>query len=437
MEMPADLDAPAASAEVLQSRFNTSAPPVCAFDRESFRQAQKMEALGRFAAGVAHDFHNLLTVIQGYALLLARRTHDAETAEPLTQIAAAANRGAILTRQLLTYSRREAVNFEPLDLNALVENLTQMLSRLLGEDIVLRNAFGSNLKPVVGDTGMIEQIVMNLAVNARDAMPQGGTLTLSTCAVQIDETLAQRRREAQTGEFVCLKVADSGCGMTPEVLSHLFEPFFTTKPEGRGTGLGLATVADIVNQHSGWVEVSSQPGAGTEFRVYFPSAPGRPVRSQTKSDLPAPAPGHETILLVEDDDVVRRLARLALTQQGYRVIEENSGASALAIWKDHAQSIDLVLTDLVLPGGISGRDLARRLRQTKPNLPVVCTSGCSRSSVSPEVNLLPGATFLAKPYTPDQLLRAVQECLARVPQNRDIPGTISSPTPIVASFSGC
>src|SRR5215472_1359388 len=236
-------------------------------DREVFRHGQKMEAMGRLAAGVAHDFYNLLTVIQGYSTLLARKPLDPESMEQLNQIAAAANRGAILTRQLLSYSRRESAQFEPLDFNVVVKNLTQMLRRLVGEDIVLETSYALDAKPVLGDTGMLEQVIMNLVVNARDAMPRGGTLALGTETLHLEPKDLQTHPLAQTGDFVCLKVRDSGCGMTDEILSRLFQPFFTTKEPGRGTGLGLATVREIIGQHSGWVEVSSERGKGTEFRV--------------------------------------------------------------------------------------------------------------------------------------------------------------------------
>ena len=245
-------------------------------DPEVFRHGQKMEALGRLAAGVAHDFYNLLTVIQGYSTLLARKPLDPESHEQLKQIAAAANRGAILTRQLLTYSRRESAQFERLDLNRVVKDLAQMLRRLVGEDIVLQTNYASEANPVLGDTGMLEQVIMNLVVNARDAMPKGGTLAITTEEVHLDARDLQSHPLALPGDFVCLKVRDTGCGMTDEVLSRLFQPFFTTKEPGRGTGLGLATVREIIGQHSGWVEVSSERGRGTEFRVYVPCAP-RPV----------------------------------------------------------------------------------------------------------------------------------------------------------------
>jgi signal transduction histidine kinase/ActR/RegA family two-component response regulator len=379
---------------------------------QQLRQAQKMEAIGQLAGGVAHDFNNLITVIGGYASLLLQQPNLAENAEQLAQISAAANRAAGLTRQLLTFSRRHHIQAEPLNMNGVIENLTKMLRRLLGEDIMLQNCYGSNLPPVVADAGMIEQVIMNLVVNARDAMPKGGTLTLSAAAVEIDALHAQHCPEASAGQYVCLKVQDTGCGMSPEILSHLFEPFFTTKDIGKGTGLGLATIYGIVKQHSGWIEVHSQPGAGTEFTVYFPATPQATLAAPQPQGMPAAIRGGETILLVEDEQPVRGLARCILGRHGYQVIEADCGASALALWQTESPRIDMLLTDMVMPGGISGRDLASRLRQSKPDLKVVYTSGYSPSRVGQDPKLLDGLKFLPKPYNPDKLIQAVQDCLA-------------------------
>ncbi len=408
--LPAGVEALAGPEQERQYRFAANPNSTWLFDRESLRHAQKMEAIGKLTAGVAHDFYNILVVIQGYASILTRKNQEPETREQLNQISAAANRGAILTRQLLSYARRKDVQFEPLDLNALIENLSQMLRRLLGEDIQLQNLHGAGLKPILGDTGMIEQVIMNLVVNAREAMPDGGTLTMRTDPVCLREDGG--RPEARPGEYVCLSVADTGCGMSPEVLSHIFEPFFTTREDGRGTGLGLATVQDIVSKHSGWVEVSTQVGAGTEFRVFFPCAPNAAVRSKTRSSAAGTQPGKETILLVEDEDTVRGMTCYILRWHGYQVIEAASGTQALTIAAEKSGAIDLVLTDLVLPGGVCGVELVRRLRQARPELRAVLTSGYEPSQSGLDPQALAAARFVSKPYTPDKLVEAVQDCLA-------------------------
>jgi CheY-like chemotaxis protein len=297
-------------------------------------------------------------------------------------------------------------------LNAIVDNLTKMLRRLIGEDIVLETTYGSNLPAISGDATMLDQVIMNLAVNARDAMPNGGSLSISTSLARVDAAHVQRHQEAQLGEFVCLTVRDSGCGMTPEIVSHLFEPFFTTKDIGKGTGLGLATIYGIVKQHAGWIEVDTAVDLGSQFKVYFPAAPRSALITAKASDSPPKAGGKETILLVEDEDAVRGLARLILHQNGYQVIEADCGATALGIWAQRASQIDLVLTDMVMPGGISGRSLAQRMRQTRPELKVVYTSGYSPSKGGQDPTLLDGLKFLAKPYNPDRLVGAIQDCLA-------------------------
>ncbi len=406
----ADVEALPGPANEHQFRFTANPNSTWLFDRESLRHAQKMEAIGKLTAGVAHDFYNILVVIQGYASLLARKSQEPETREQLNQISAAANRGAILTRQLLSYARRKDVQFEPLDLNALIENLTQMLRRLLGEDIQLQNLYGPGLKPILGDTGMIEQVIMNLVVNAREAMADGGTLVMRTDSVCVGEDCS--RPEARPGEYVCLSVTDTGCGISPEVVPHIFEPFFTTREAGNGTGLGLATVQDIVSKHAGWVEVSTEVGTGTEFRVFFPCAPRSAIRRKTGSLSSGNRPGKETILVVEDEDTVRGMTGYILKWHGYHIVETASGAQALAILAGQSNSIDLVLTDLVMPGGISGVELVRKLRQARPELKAVFTSGYEPSRSGLDTQVLSATRFVSKPYTPDQLVEAVQDCLA-------------------------
>jgi len=376
---------------------------------EQLRQAQKMEAIGQLAGGVAHDFNNLLTVMQGYLDLLLAGQHDATTKQHLNQVLAAAQRAASLTRQLLAFGRRHTIRLEPVNLNAIIGNLAKMLSRVIGEDITLRNQLEPHLEPVCADAGMMEQVIMNLVVNARDAMPKGGTLTMATRLCDIAAAHARLHQDARAGSFVCLSVCDTGCGMAPEVVSHLFEPFFTTKDVGKGTGLGLATVYGIIRQHSGWVEVTSAVGRGSEFRVYLPCA--RTAAPKVPGE-PAPAKelgGKQTVLLVEDEEAVRNLAGVILTGHGYKVIEADCGATALELWQKRAGEIDVVVTDMVMPGGISGRDLAERLRQSRPGLGVVFTSGYSPSRAGQDKQLLKGLRFLPKPYNAETLLSAIRQ----------------------------
>lgn len=375
-------------------------------------QARKMEAIGQLTEGVAHDFNNVLTVIQGYANLLIFEPRDRETTETVAQISSAANRAANLARQLLALGRRHDKQTQPLDLNEVINNLVKMLQRVIGEDITLKTVYGNNLPPIAGDVSMIEQAILNLAVNARDAMPKGGALTISTDAVAVNATHAARQREARAGEFVSLRICDTGTGMTPDVLAHISEPFFTTKSVGKGTGLGLSNVYAIAREHAGWVEVSSQVDAGTEFIIYFPQAQVTVGESAQKSKpVPMPAPGgRETILLVEDDEFVRGMTGQILKQNGYQVFEANSGIAALELWKQKSSEIDLVLADMILPGGLSGRELTEQLRKANPDLKIVYTSGYSLERSSLDTRLAENLKFIPKPYTPESLLQMIHSC---------------------------
>jgi PAS domain S-box-containing protein len=386
------------------------------------RQSQKMEAIGQLAGGVAHDFNNLLTVIRGHTDLLLLDRANAGASEQLHQIAAASDRAAGLTRQLLAFSRRNVMQTVVVDVKAIVENLTKMLRRLIGEDILLETELGSNLPHII-----------NLAVNARDAMPNGGVLSIRTEAVTVTQDHVRRHREARPGDFLCLSVRDSGCGIAPEIMAHLFEPFFTTKDIGKGTGLGLATVHGIVKQHSGWIEVSTALGAGTEFQVYLPAAPRSGVLAAKETESP-PAPGrhNETILLVEDEAPVRNITRKILTRFGYQVIEADCGAAALALWPENISKVDLLLTDIIMPGGITGRELANRLRQTRPDLKIVYTSGYSPSRAGQDLKILKGLKFLPKPFSPNQLIRAVRHSLE---SDQDAPGVERLPSGITQPAS--
>jgi PAS domain S-box-containing protein len=382
-----------------------------------FRHAQKLESVGQLAAGVAHDFNNILTVIQGYAdCLIAQNSSDPSTAKALKQIADAARRAAALTRQLLMFSRKQVIQPKVLDMNAVLQNLANMLQRLLGEDVALEFNYALTLPQIEADTGMLEQVVMNLAVNARDAMPKGGKLRIGTASVEIGDDYVRQHLESRAGTFVCVTITDSGCGMDRQTLERIFEPFFSTKEVGKGTGLGLATVYGIVKQHRGWVEVSSQVGSGTTFKIYFPAtARKNEVAADTLAAPQTVRGGKETILLVEDEAVLRELVRDILGQYQYRVVEAASGIEALKAWDENNGQIDLLLTDMVMPEGMTGSDVAAQLRKRKPGLKVIFTSGYSAEAVGRDFSQ-GDAAFLAKPYLPPQLAQTVRQCLDAAPR---------------------
>ena len=377
------------------------------------RQSQKMESVGQLAAGVAHDFNNMLTIIQGHtSAMLAKPALPVEVIDPVQAVYFAAERAASLTRQLLMFSRKNVMQPRPLDLRETFGNMTNMLQRLIGETIKLEFHPPAELPLVLGDGGMMEQVVMNLSVNARDAMPRGGALTIGVEAVRIDADYLELHPEARIGSFIRLHVIDTGCGMDAATMSRIFEPFFTTKDIGKGTGLGLATVYGIVKQHDGWLEVTSEPGRGTRFDVFFPASNelAMPVKAEIVSTSPVTG-GTEKVLIVEDEPVLREMARDILESCGYRIVEASSGRDALNVWHEHAGEIDLLLTDMVMPEGVSGVDLAERLLLQQPNLKIVFTSGYTADEVSPEVLAKTGARFLQKPYSHGDLAKIVRECL--------------------------
>jgi PAS domain S-box-containing protein len=376
---------------------------------EQLRQSQKMESIGRLAAGVAHDFNNILTIIQGYASLLAEKDFDADTIFSLKNIGAAADRAATLTRQLLAFSRKQALHLEVLDLNQLVHSFGNVLRHVLGEHISLEISSDSHLPPLRGDAGAMEQILINLAINARDAMSSGGTLTINTAPVEVDKTYVRLHREARVGSFVCWTISDTGCGIEPENAHHVFEPFFTTKEVGKGTGLGLAAVYGIVKQHKGWIDLSSQPGRGTTFKIYLPA------ELHVVQPMPLPAAGmrkgSETVLVVEDEPELLDLVGEVLLAYGYQVIPATSAKKAMEVWKHSREKIDLLVTDMQMPDGIGGLDLARALTADNPRLKVLYTSGYCPDQIAPKVNLREGQNFLQKPYPPERLLSAIRNCL--------------------------
>jgi signal transduction histidine kinase/CheY-like chemotaxis protein/HAMP domain-containing protein len=377
------------------------------------RQSQKMESVGLLAAGVAHDFNNMLTIIQGHSgMVLSKASENPGLMESTQAIYFAAERAASLTRQLLMFSRKNVMQPRKLDLRETVSQMGKMLQRLLGETITLRFQPPPRLPYVLADVGMIEQVIMNLAVNARDAMPKGGTLTITTAAVTVNQSYAQSHPDARPGSFMCLRVSDTGCGMDEYTIGRIFEPFFTTKEVGKGTGLGLATVYGIVKQHGGWVEVASEVGRGTAFSVFFPTV-GDPIPAVSLAPVAATEirGGNETILIVEDEPVLRDMAHIILEDRGYTILEASSGRDALDVWNQHKEKIDLVLTDMVMPEGISGMDLAHRLLEVQPELKVIFASGYTMDDLDPTFVRERQAMFLQKPYTHLSLAQAVRDCL--------------------------
>ena len=377
-------------------------------------QAQKMEAVGRLAGGVAHDFNNILTAIGGYTdLLLADLPLDDPRREDVDEIHRAADRAAALTQQLLAFSRRQVLQPKVVDLNALVSNVEKLLRRLLGEDVLLATALAADVGRVRADPGQLEQVIVNLAVNARDAMPTGGRLTLETRNVDLDAAYAADHRSVVPGPYVVIAVSDTGTGMSADVQSHMFEPFFTTKEVGKGTGLGLATAYGIVKQSGGSIWVYSELGHGTTIKVYLPRVdePAEPLGSSTPVDATS-LRGTETILLVEDEPSVRAVARQILARQGYVVLEAPDGQTALAMVDGGGSSVDLVLTDVVMPG-MSGRGLADQLATRCPGLRVLFMSGYTDDAIVRHGMLEPGLAYLQKPFRPDALVRKVREVLNR------------------------
>lgn len=378
---------------------------------EQLRQAQKMDAVGQLAGGVAHDFNNMLQIINGYSeLLLDELPAQDPSRELVKEIKNSVDRSASLTRQLLAFSRQQVMTPEVLDLNKVVLNSNKMVRRLIGEDIELIMLEGFGLSRVRVDSSRIDQVILNLAVNARDAMPHGGKLTIETANVQVDEEFARDHIPMTPGPFVMLKVSDTGCGMDEDTKTRIFEPFFTTKEQGKGTGLGLATVYGIIKQSGGYVWVESELGKGTAFTMYFPPAE---VSVQDEEEVTVDAKimgGSETVLIVEDEKDIRWLMRKAVEAKGYTVLEAHDGTEALQVADRHTGAIHLLLTDMVMPG-IGGRALAELLASRRPELKVLYMSGYTGDSVSLQGAFKLGAAFLQKPFAPDSLVRKMREVL--------------------------
>lgn len=378
--------------------------------KEQFRQSQKMEAVGRLAGGIAHDFNNLVMAIQGYSsLLLADLGANPVQREEVEQIQKAAERAASLTRQLLAFSRKQVLQPKVLDLNTVVSDLNKMLRRLIGEDIDLENKLAARLGRIKADPGQLEQVIVNLAINARDAMPNGGKLTLETANVELDEPTDPQIAGLKPGEYVTLAISDTGCGMDAEVKAHLFEPFFTTKDEGKGTGLGLSTAYGIIKQSGGDITVSSEVGHGTTFKIYLPRVDERrrADRARLRPEMPR---GSETILLAENEEPVRTLLSRVLQSHGYTVLEAANGVVALAVAAAHPEPIHLLLTDVVMPQ-MGGRELAEQLQPLRPGLKILYHSGYTDSAVIHQAILEPGGAFLQKPFSSEALLFKIRELL--------------------------
>ena len=382
---------------------------------EQLHHSLKMEAVGRLAGGVAHDFNNLLMIISGYSQMLLSGTAAGDPARSdLEEVVKAAERAADLTKQLLTFSRRQIVQPSLLDLNSLVRNLERMLKRVIGEDIELVTRLDANLNSVVADPGQIEQVVLNMTVNARDAMPDGGKLIVETSNVHLDDEYVRSHLIPAAGDYVMLAVVDNGVGIDPETRSHLFEPFFTTKERGKGTGLGLSTSYGIIKQNGGDIWVDSEPGRGAAFKIYLPVASHVPAAPRQR---PATTVlfGDETVLLVEDDAGVRAILEAMLRRHGYEVLSCGSPASALEICAGHRNTIHLLVTDIIMPG-MNGRQLSERVLDLRPGIQVLYVSGYADSTQQEVID--PAMDYLQKPFTPEALALKVRELLSRAPGSR-------------------
>ncbi len=385
---------------------------------QALREAQKMEAVGRLAGGIAHDFNNLLMVIRGHAALSLNRVgSDGALRRELNEILKSTDRASSLTRRLLAFSRKQVLQLRVLDLNTLVTQVKELLPPVLGEDIQLFLDLDPEAGRVKADAAQMEQVIMNLVFNARDAMPEGGELTIQTAHTQLDEDWVQRHAGAQTGPHVMLAVHDTGRGMDEEVLTHIFEPFFTTKDRTKGTGLGLATVYGTVRQSGGYITVSSKVGQGTVFQIFLPRVEDPVEVVEVPVAAPEPARGAETILVVEDDDAVRRMTREFLKIKGYTVLEARGAANAIQVMEERNEEIDLVLTDVLMPG-MKGRELVEKLTQIRANIKVLYMSAYTEDAAINIGVLNPGTEFIEKPFGPDDLANKIREVLARTSSMR-------------------
>jgi two-component system, cell cycle sensor histidine kinase and response regulator CckA len=393
---------------------------------ERLRQAHKMEAVGRLAGGIAHDFNNLLTVIRGHGDILSDRpAADDVQKRSVDQIRKAADRAATMTRQLLAFSRMQVLQPRVLDLNEIVASMAKMLPSLIGEHIEFSIAPAEKLAAVKADPGQIEQVIMNLAVNARDAMPAGGKLTVRTANIRVDAAQAAKIPTMQPGDFVLLSVADTGHGMSEETKAHIFEPFFTTKEQGKGTGLGLATVYGVVKQSGGYLSVESSPGNGATFQIFLPQVADKAVAIDLESKPKSVPRGSETILVVEDEAAVRELACQFLSVKGYNVLEAKDGFDALDVAARHTGTIHLVLSDMVMPK-MNGTELAEKMKKARPDAKILLMSGYYEYSETMRVITASTTPILQKPFSPASLVARVQEVLSGAAPEKNVEAPIGS-----------
>ena len=398
-----------------------------ALHESELRQAQRMEAVGRLSGGIAHDFNNLLGVIIGYTDILDMGLREGDPArKTVEEIRKTGQRAAALTRQLLAFSRRQVLEPKVLDLNAVVADIEKMLRRLIGENIELNTVLAPSLGRLLADQGQIEQVILNLAVNARDAMPQGGKLIIETANAVLDDATVRHMPTARPGDYVMLSVSDTGIGMDPETRAKIFEPFFTTKEAGKGTGLGLATIYDVVKRSEGQIWVYSELGKGSVFKIYFPRVPAGEQAAGGEARRSRSGTGDETILIVEDDEALQEVTRDLLTQSGYRVLEASNGEEALLVVERHRAPIHLLLADVVMPG-MSGAALAAELTQSHPEMHVLYMSGYTDETIVRSGVLKSGILLLEKPFTREALIGKVRDALA---QPLAAPGGVGVPVDI-------
>jgi nitrogen-specific signal transduction histidine kinase/ActR/RegA family two-component response regulator len=399
--------------------YERQAQIVLAFDvterrvlEEQLRQSQKLEAIGQLAGGIAHDFNNLLTVVTGYSDLTVRQLQAADPVRRnVEEIKKAGERAASLTRQLLAFSRKQVLQPKVLNINAVISDIEKMLRRLIGEDVGLKTIIASELGSIKADPGQIEQVLMNLAINARDAMPQGGKLTIEAENVYLNDEYARQHIAVKPGPYVMLAVSDTGTGMDEKTQAHIFEPFFTTKEAGKGTGLGLSTVYGIVKQSGGNIWVYSEVGRGTTFKIYLPRVDEGAQEYKRSAEVEEIFQGTETILLAEDEEMVRKLAREVLETYGYQVLEAANGREALLICERYKEPIHLLITDVVMPE-MSGRELSDRLAQLRPEIKVLYMSGYTDNAIVHQGVLDEGANFIQKPFSPHTLAQKVRTVLS-------------------------
>jgi signal transduction histidine kinase/ActR/RegA family two-component response regulator len=383
--------------------------------QEFIMRQERLAAVGQLAAGLAHEFNNILTVVQGHAFLLMNKPNmDAESIKSLNHINDGVERTARLIKQMLALSRKQVMLRKPLDMKETLGHTADMLTRILGEQVVLGFEIAPRLPPVMADAEMFQQIILNLVVNARDAMSSGGQLTIRADEANFSSSDLSDKSDRKPGQFVRLSVADTGSGMDTAVINRLFEPFFTTKDVGKGSGLGLATVHGMVNQHQGWIEVESKIGQGTRFDIYFPVADQTVETAFAQSEQPEARSGKETIMMIEEQHALRQLVREVLINQGYKVLEASSGPEALQLLDNSTSKVDLVLMDISVHRSTSGRDVARRLWQQNPRLPVIFTGDSAQDTLERNEQSGHPVTYLAKPYRPEQLIQAVRDTLDAV-----------------------